>query len=221
MTENAWQVFDLAEVRDKLKGEAVEYLEFLNAPETRAEIDRAATLIRVPRGPDTLAQGGDWPRGEDGYRIVADWDPQWPVLGVSFRDAERYARWLSRKNGRTYALPIRHEWTHAAGADIERPYPFGRVWRPKWVKSCYARPRPTPEPVLSYPIDESIFGVFDMTGSAAEWIHDWFDPDKKTRRLGGASWGNAKPFLFTIWGGSGAADTSVSHTYGFRLVMRK
>lgn len=32
MTESAWQVFDLAEVRDKLKGEAVEYLEFLNVP---------------------------------------------------------------------------------------------------------------------------------------------------------------------------------------------
>ena len=29
MTESTWQVFDLAEVKDKLKGEAVEYLEFL------------------------------------------------------------------------------------------------------------------------------------------------------------------------------------------------
>lgn len=32
MSESKWQVFDLAEVRDKLKGEAVEYLEFLNVP---------------------------------------------------------------------------------------------------------------------------------------------------------------------------------------------
>lgn len=32
MTDSTWQVFDLAEVRDKLKGEAVEYLEFLNVP---------------------------------------------------------------------------------------------------------------------------------------------------------------------------------------------
>ena len=32
MTENTWQVFDLAEVKAKLKGEAVEYLEFLNVP---------------------------------------------------------------------------------------------------------------------------------------------------------------------------------------------
>ncbi len=32
MTADAWEVIDLAEVRDKLKGEAVEYLEFLNVP---------------------------------------------------------------------------------------------------------------------------------------------------------------------------------------------
>ena len=32
MSNSKWQVFDLAEVRDKLKGEAVEYLEFLNVP---------------------------------------------------------------------------------------------------------------------------------------------------------------------------------------------
>ena len=30
MADSGWQVFDLAEIRGKLKGEAVEYLEFLN-----------------------------------------------------------------------------------------------------------------------------------------------------------------------------------------------
>jgi mannose-6-phosphate isomerase-like protein (cupin superfamily) len=32
MSESTWQVFDLDEIRGKLKGEAVEYLEFLNVP---------------------------------------------------------------------------------------------------------------------------------------------------------------------------------------------
>jgi hypothetical protein len=32
MTDSTWQVFDLAEIQGKLKGEAVEYLEFLNVP---------------------------------------------------------------------------------------------------------------------------------------------------------------------------------------------
>lgn len=32
MAQSTWQVFDLAEIRDKLTGKAVEYLEFLNVP---------------------------------------------------------------------------------------------------------------------------------------------------------------------------------------------
>jgi mannose-6-phosphate isomerase-like protein (cupin superfamily) len=32
MRDNGWQVFDLEEVKGKLKGDAVEYLEFLNVP---------------------------------------------------------------------------------------------------------------------------------------------------------------------------------------------
>jgi mannose-6-phosphate isomerase-like protein (cupin superfamily) len=32
MTANGWQLFDLTEIRSKLKGEAAEYLEFLNVP---------------------------------------------------------------------------------------------------------------------------------------------------------------------------------------------
>lgn len=32
MSDNTWQVFDLKEIKDKLQGNPVEYLEFLNVP---------------------------------------------------------------------------------------------------------------------------------------------------------------------------------------------
>jgi mannose-6-phosphate isomerase-like protein (cupin superfamily) len=32
MSDSTWQVFDLKEIKEKLKGDAVEYLEFLNVP---------------------------------------------------------------------------------------------------------------------------------------------------------------------------------------------
>ena len=32
MTDSNWRVFDLEDIRNKLKGESVEYLEFLNVP---------------------------------------------------------------------------------------------------------------------------------------------------------------------------------------------
>nr|MDQ2694537.1 SUMF1/EgtB/PvdO family nonheme iron enzyme [Pseudomonadota bacterium] len=39
-----------------------------------------------------------------------------PVTGISARDAEGYARWLSQQTGFSYRLPTRAEWTHAAAA---------------------------------------------------------------------------------------------------------
>jgi mannose-6-phosphate isomerase-like protein (cupin superfamily) len=32
MTDGTWQLFDLAAIKEKLRGDAVEYLEFLNVP---------------------------------------------------------------------------------------------------------------------------------------------------------------------------------------------
>jgi mannose-6-phosphate isomerase-like protein (cupin superfamily) len=38
MTSDQWQVFDLAEVRERLTGAAVEYLEFLNVPSMKSGV---------------------------------------------------------------------------------------------------------------------------------------------------------------------------------------
>ena len=47
MSEGKWQVFDLAEVRGKLKGEAVEYLEFLNVAALNCGIYFLLSLIHI------------------------------------------------------------------------------------------------------------------------------------------------------------------------------
>ena len=42
--------------------------------------------------------------------------------GVSWDDAQRYCRWLSRKEGRRYRLPTDHEWSCAVGiGHLENP----------------------------------------------------------------------------------------------------
>src|SRR5690606_4307184 len=42
--------------------------------------------------------------------------PDFPVVGVSWRDATDYAQWLSKKTGEHYRLPTYLEWVHAAGS---------------------------------------------------------------------------------------------------------
>jgi DNA-directed RNA polymerase specialized sigma24 family protein len=45
-----------------------------------------------------------------------------------------------------------------------------------------------PEPVLGIPVDESVFGVFDTAGSAAEWCLDWYEQPAERRHYAGGAW---------------------------------
>ncbi len=201
-----------------------EYLEFLNDPATRATIDAAAAPTRFPRDRDNAAAGGWWPRGADGrFALADDWDPAWPVVGVSYDDAVAYAAWFAGRLGRddlVIALPTYREWVIAGEGSADRDFAFGNVFWPGWVSSCYARERPEIERVLSYPVDESPMGVLDMSGGAAEWLDDWWGEGHAHRRLGGGSWAQARRDLFKVSGGSGAVPSSASGESGFRLVAR-
>ena len=91
------------------------------------------------------------------------------ILGLGCAVGQRhYAEWRTEREkergGRfRYALPTFGQYLGAVGEGT-RALAFGNRFRPKWVKSCFARPRATPEPVLRFPIDESVYGVFDMAG---------------------------------------------------------
>ena len=74
---------------------------------------------------------------------------------------------------------------------------------------------------MSYPIDESWCGAYDMAGSMFEWLDDWFDEPRGLRHVAGGSWGRAEPRLFRIEGGQGARPRGAADEYGFRLVMRR
>ncbi|MHC4449626.1 MAG: protein kinase domain-containing protein [Planctomycetota bacterium] len=158
-----------------------------------------------------------WKKDAEGrHRIDDDWRLDWPAIAVTYHDAQAYAKW----KGDGYALPTRAEWTFAANGFNHRTYVFGNVWRPRWAKSCYARPRALPESGMRYPIDESVFGVYDLTGSVAEWVDHWFDEGRGLKWAAGSSWGFADAQLFKVWGGTGASPGSRSDTIGFRLVWR-
>jgi hypothetical protein len=200
---------------------AGEYLEFLNDPETLRAVDAAARPILVPRHE---VDPPLWPRGTDGrFSLPRGTEADHPVLGVSFDDAVAYARWLSARAAErgepwTWRLPTRREWTHAAGGATSRAYVFGPRFHPRWASSCHSRPAPAPEPVGSYPIDESPYGVFDACGSAMEWIDDWYDEPRGLRRIGGGSWAQGLQAAFLIHAPRGARPDRADREFGFRLV---
>jgi formylglycine-generating enzyme required for sulfatase activity len=104
-----------------------------------------------------------------------------PAVGVSWEDANAYAKWLSAKTGQVWRLPTDTEWAFAAGSrfaddaiDIADGSDFSQRWIAKYEKEA-ARERAAnsaPQPVGSFGKNEN--GLVDLSGNVWEWTDTCF-----------------------------------------------
>jgi len=115
-----------------------------------------------------VSAGPSRPRFWDEPEWKAYLTPNRPVVGVSYFEAEAYARWRGRR------LPTEAEWERAARGEDGSEYPWGEGFDPE---RCHHRGghRGT-LPVGCFPAGRSAAGAFDMAGNVWEWCQDWFDP---------------------------------------------
>ncbi len=164
-----------------------EYCEFLDAVHAQ---DPAAALERAPhdvRGSEGLVVA----RGEDGHwapgaQIIEGealrlFPPEqghlWrvPVPLVDWFDAVAYCRWRSAGARTALRLPTEAEWEKGARGVDGRFYPWGDRFDPTFCKVRDSRPFVhQPEPVGSFAVDESPFGMRDAAGGMREWVGDVF-----------------------------------------------
>ncbi len=138
-------------------------------------------------------------------------EPRHPVTGVSWYEAEAYARFIRKR------LPTEAEWEKAASWDasrgVRRRYAWGDVEPTATLTSfdlaCWGT-----TPVGSFPAGASAYGCLDMTGNVWEWTNtafdgfrgfepfpypeysqEWFDGDHRV--LKGGSWATGASVLRT------------------------
>lgn len=113
-----------------------------------------------------------------GYRLPEFWNneafrcgdnfPDFPVVGINWFDAMRYAQWAGKR------LPTEAEWEFAArGGLMDKDYPtgdtLGRIeekrQQDEWINRIT-------EIGLFIPNN---YGLFDMDGNVWEWVSDVYD----------------------------------------------
>ena len=140
---------------------------------------------RFARATDrTLPRDEGWGRGK------------WPVINVSWDDAQAYAHWLSAQTGHSYRLPTEAEWEYAARAKTTTPYWWGTqasheqanygkdacceglaLGRDQWVNTA---------PVGSFPANP--FGLYDTVGNVYEWVADCWHESYHHAPSDGTAW---------------------------------
>jgi formylglycine-generating enzyme required for sulfatase activity len=105
-----------------------------------------------------------------------------PAVQVSWRDAEAYGTWLSRKTGIHYRLPSDQEWAIAAGTlfrddalpDGDDGNPAQR-WLAKYESEASSNVPESDQaslPITSFAVNEN--GLFNVAGDVWEWTNTCF-----------------------------------------------
>ncbi|UCE24896.1 MAG: formylglycine-generating enzyme family protein [Candidatus Zixiibacteriota bacterium] len=158
--------------------------------------------------------------GMDVYHCGSDY-PDYPVVGVNWRDASAYATWAGKR------LPTEAEWEYAARGGLEgMNYPTGNE-----TDSTLANLKSDGTvPAGSYPPNG--YGLYDMAGNTNEWVADYFGFDYyknsprenpqgpeigKFRVIRGGGW-HSGPSCGRVFVRNGLAPNWVDFNVSFRCV---
>lgn len=198
-----------------------EYLGFVRDLDKQ---DAARAEARVPR----LKNGAGllWRRSPQGVWTMPavdaegfEWDPHWPVIGVSCDDAKAYCAWYTARAGVEIRLPTEEEWEKSARGTDGRLYPWGSRFDATFCKMGASRPgKATPERVGTYLADVSPYGVHDMAGLVSEYCDSPWSGTSELRVVKGGHYAVTNEYACRITQRAPVIAEVPSVHCGFRVV---
>lgn len=132
-------------------------------------------------------------------------DPDHPIVGVSWNNANSYVHWLGEETGKQYRLPTEAEWEYAARAGTDTAYPWGSVIgenKANCSRTLCGDAFEYTSPAGSFAVNP--FGLYDLNGNVWEWVEDcWSSDYKDMPDAGSARQGCGADASRVLRGGSG------------------
>lgn len=159
-----------------------------------------------------------------------DWsNPLFPVVGVTWFEAEAYANWLNRgvhglqidKVPSSYIaqLPTEEEWERAARGSDAREYPWGQQYDSIMANVIGIKGEGIGTTAVStYPQGASPPGAWDMSGNVWEWTCSSWSQDNPARVMRGGSWMHGPLFAQCSFR-AGDVATYYFANLGFRVAV--
>jgi formylglycine-generating enzyme required for sulfatase activity len=97
------------------------------------------------------------------------WDEDWPVLSVSWEDLTAFTAWKIEESGLLLSLNHEVPWEKAARGTDGRNYPWGNLLDATFCNMSYSHEDGMrPEPIDSFPLDESPYGARGLAGNSRD-----------------------------------------------------
>lgn len=135
-------------------------------------------LLESNNKPPIYWKGKHYPKGKKDH----------PVHSLSYREVEKYARWVGKK------IPTEFQWEKAArgtglivekdkyGKNVyilnENKYPFGNTFDSLLCNTRRSKRNGTVSVYELSPKSASVYGAIGMCGNVSEWTSSWYKPYK-------------------------------------------
>ncbi|MCB9781187.1 MAG: SUMF1/EgtB/PvdO family nonheme iron enzyme [Alphaproteobacteria bacterium] len=156
------------------------YIAFLDDLVAQGREDEALQWVPRERSARAGELGGAIYGRDDAGRFVLvpdaegdTWQPEWPVVMVTWDAAGAYAAWWAARTGLPWRLPSELEWEKAARGVDGRVYPWGDHLDLTWclLQDSHAG-RMKPAVVSAFASDESVYGLRGAAGNVRDWCRE-------------------------------------------------